>query len=38
MDNQLDELKNQVEGLAPRVMVDEVKKNIEIIRDSIKKD
>lgn len=38
VDHQLEALKNQVNGLAPKVMVDEVQKNIEVIRDSLKKD
>lgn len=38
VDHQLEALKNQVNGLAPKVMVSEVQKNIEVIRDSLKKD
>ena len=38
VDDQLEALKNQVNDLAPKVMVDEVKESIEGIRQSLKKD
>ena len=38
VDSKLDALKNQVESLPSKVMVDEVKENIEGIRNSLKKD
>ena len=38
VDDQLEALKNQVNDLAPKVMVDEVKESIEGIRHSLKKD
>ena len=38
VDYQLAALKDQVKDLAPKVMVDEVKKSIDGIRDSLKKD
>ena len=38
VDGQLEALKNQVNDLAPKVMVDEVKESIEGIRNSLKKD
>lgn len=38
VDSKLDALKNQVESLPSKVMVDEVKENIEGIRLSLKKD
>ena len=38
VDSKLDALKNQVDSLPSKVMVDEVKENIEGIRKSLKKD
>ena len=38
VDGQLEALKHQVNDLAPKVMVDEVKESIEGIRNSLKKD